>query len=270
MGKLGVLVVSSDRYIGPWAPVWWACWKAYACPAEILFATTRVRVDLPHFATGEEGWSRRVLCALAEFERQSRPEFVILSLEDLLVGPREPGAYERDIGRCMGILRQDPRILSISLVRKDPELRPYAHWPELLGVQDCAPGIVSLAIAVWALYKPHILRQYLERTLAAIHPDADLGRNGAAEFEQKTRLFAEEAHARGDLHLCTRREAAQESPVNWLAGIGATNGHLLIQSTHDLAHVDAALAKSGHAGGLLRMPGLLDAFPLQWDCPTMD
>lgn len=252
MAETAILIVTNDAYLRAFGRIWSACQQKYwpDLPWPVMFVTPGLSPGWDAEFTGcpayplrkDEGWNRRALEGLLELRERSNPSTVLLLHEDYLVGPqRSPGAFCRDIRRCVDIFAKDRRVRSIGLIRKDPERKPYEGWSEMLGYHDLGGGIRPTDVGGINLWRTDELEKELRAVIKEIPAVRDQGRNGAAEFSQLGALWAEQ---REDVHLRVRRHILYPDGIlNILYGVTLTMGEVAITSQHDLALVEAAVGR---------------------------
>lgn len=241
--EVGILIATNDDYLKAFGKIWWQCFQTYwpDCQYPVLFVTPTAQVEgLPVYNTGkDEGWNRRVLAGLKYMRQQYNPDTILILHEDYLIGPqRYPGSYNQDFARVVQILRVDPRVRSVGLVRKDPETKPYEGWPEMLGYHALGGGILPVDVGGINLWKTQELQNHLEAVIKEIPLVRDQGRNGAAEFSLLGAIWAKE---REEIHLRVRRQVLYpEGILHILFGVTLTLGRLVMDGK-DVGIVEQAI-----------------------------
>lgn len=246
MKDLCILVSSNDEYIKAFGQIWMSCFETYwrDCAYPYMFVTEEYRPPLiQHFDAGKTGWNRRTLKALNYLVDRYNPEAVLLLHEDYLFGPqRIEGTFNANLSRCLQVLRDDKDVRTIGCVRKDPEIKPYDRWPEMLGVHDVqTQGILPVDPQGISLWRTSRLQEHLERVISKTPEDKDLGRNGVAEFSFLGSVWAREEN---HFHLRVKREIDYKDGIlNVLLGVTIFLGRLYITDAKQLAIVEAAVGQ---------------------------
>lgn len=243
--EMVILIASNDEYVRAFGKVWLDCFRTYwaDCPWNPVFCTpTYTDPRLPIITVGKDlGWNRNAREALHHIKRLWMPDTVLLLHEDFLIGPpSRVGAHTQNIRRCLEILKKDPSILTIGLVHKDPETKPYEGWPEMLGWHDVqTTGVLPVDPAGISLWRTSALEDHIEEVIRVMPPEKDFGRQGVVEFSF---YGAEWARKRNDKHLRVKRAIDYKDGIlNILFGVTIEQGKLKIRDQQQLALVEFAV-----------------------------
>lgn len=240
-----ILIVTTDDYLKAFGEVWWSCFREYwSCCNYKTYATAPhgKHEYMPIINTPDEkGWNRRTLQVVRKLQADYNPEAILLLHEDFLPGPQKRiGDFNRNLERCLDILRKEPDIRSIGLVHKDPETKPYEGWPEMLGWHDVkTQGVLPVDPAGISLWRTTHLVEHLEEVIKVMPPEKDYGRQGVVEFSFYGSEWSKE---RDYKHLRVKREIPyKDGIINILFGVSIEQGKLAIKDKNDLAWVEYAL-----------------------------
>jgi hypothetical protein len=244
--EMVILIATNDSYIEAFGRIWWTCFKYYwpDCQWPVVFVTPNNKITgLPTIRiTKYEGWNRMVRDSLKIIDDIWEPETVLLIHEDFLVGPqRHAGAFNRDVSKCVRILREDNEAITVGLIQKDKENGPYPGWPEMLGYHGLGNGILPVDPAGISLWRTMNLRAHVAEVIEKLEPEKDIGRQGVVEYSFLGSVWAKE---RNQCHLRVKQGIiGAKGVLNMMLGVTLNEGKLKVVCDRTLAIVETALGK---------------------------